>query len=195
MITPAQFIDTVDRTLGPVLSRSGLEMVATDNFIVELRGPSVSVVARYEEQSHELSVWLSNVDDDSGEPPLELPDALRATACPAAEIESVSLIQAHEVEPVERLLGHVAEVIGNCAGPFLEGDDASFDAARRIRADRARAYTTKVVNAPTIAAADKAWQARDYEQVCESLRPIREQLDETHRRRLLFSQSRLEQAG
>ena len=112
-----------------MLSTKGFAMVATDDFTVEFRGPSASLVFRYEEQSHELSVWLSNFEDDSGEPPLELPDALRATDCPPSDVESVSLIQTHEVEPLERLLGHVAEVIGS-APPRSSSDRRSFDAAR-----------------------------------------------------------------
>jgi hypothetical protein len=195
MITPVQFIDTVDRALGPVLSPKGFAMVATDDFTVEFRGASAALVVRYEERSHELSVWLSDFQDASGEPPLELPDALRATDCPPSDVESVSLIQTHEVEPLERLLGHVAEVIGKCAAPFLEGDRRSFDAARGIRAERARAYTARVVSAPAIAEADSAWQARDYEQVCKILRPLRGELDDTHRRRLAFAESKLEKTS
>jgi hypothetical protein len=191
MITPTQFIDVVDRVLGPVLSTKGFALVATDDFTVEFRGASALLVVRYEERSHELSLWLSNYEDDSGEPPLELPDALRATDCPASDVDSVGLIQTHEVEPLQRLLSHVAEVIAKCATRFLEGDRASFDAARRIRAERARAYTAQVVNAPAIAEADSAWQARDYALVCEMLRPIRDELDDTHRRRLAFAESRL----
>jgi hypothetical protein len=195
MITPAQFIDIVDRALGPLLSTRGFAMVATDDFTVAFRSPSVSLLVRYDERAHELSVWLSDVEDDSGEPPLELPDALRATDCSPSDVEWVSLIQAHDVEPLERLLGRVAEVIERCAAPFLEGDRRSFDSARRTRAARARAYTAEVVNAPAIAEADKAWQARNYELVCEMLRPIRDELDDTHRRRLAFAESKLEKAG
>lgn len=195
MITPAQFIDAVDRTLNPVLSAKGFAMVATDDFTVEFRGAAASLVVRYEQRSHELSVWLSDFEDDSGEPPLELPDALRATDCPSSDVDSVSLIQTHEVEPLERLLGRVADVIGKCATAFLAGDPRSFEAARRIRADRARAYTAKVVNAPAITEADSAWQARDYEQVCKLLRPIRDDLDDTHRRRLAFAESKLEKTS
>jgi hypothetical protein len=192
MITPAQFIDIVDRALGPVLSPKGFAMVAIEDVAVEFRNASTLLLVRYEERSHELSVWLSDGEDESGEPPLELADALRATTCPGSDVQSVSLIQAHEVEPLERLIGHVAEVIDRCAGPFLEGDERSFEAARRIRADRARAYTAEVVNAPAIAEADTAWQARDYGLVCERLRPIRDELDDTHRRRLAFAESKLE---
>lgn len=191
MITPAQFIDIVDRALGPVLTPKGFAMVATDDFAVEFRKPPTLLLVRYEERSHELSVWLSDGADDSGEPPLELADALRATDCPASEVKSVSLIQAHDVEPLQRLIGHVAEVIAKCAIPFLEGDERSFDEARRIRADRARAYTAQVVNAPAIAEADTAWQGRDYGRVCKLLRPIREELDDTHLRRLAFAESKL----
>jgi hypothetical protein len=161
MITPAEFVDIVDRALVPVLSTKRFAMVATDDFTVEFRGPSAWLVATYEERSHEACVWLSELADDSGEPPLQLPDALRATDCPASEVEAISLIQAHDVEPLQRLLGRVAEAIGNYAGPFLEGDQRRFDAARRIRADRARAYTAQLVNAPAIAEADTAWQARN----------------------------------
>jgi hypothetical protein len=137
---------------------------------------------------------LSELEDASGEPPLELPDALRATDCPAADVESVRLIQAHEVDPIERLLVHVADVIGKWAAPFLEGDHEWFDAARRFRADRARAYTTRIANAPAIAKADTAWQARDYEAVCEILRPIRSELGHKHHRRLVFAERKLDEA-
>lgn len=54
---------------------------------------------------------------------------------------SVSLIQAHDLEPLARQLEHVAEVIDTCSATFLEGDRRSFDSARRIRASLARAYT------------------------------------------------------
>jgi hypothetical protein len=190
MITPAEFVDIVDRALVPVLSQEGFALVATEDFAVEFRGPSASLAVSYEERSHELSVWLSAIEDDSGEPPLELADALRATDCPDSEVEAISLIQAHDAAPLQRLLGRVAEVIENHAGPFLEGDRRAFDAGRRIRADRARAYTARVVDAPAIAEADTAWQARNYELVCQILRPIGDQLDETHRRRLAFAESR-----
>ena len=170
-------------------------MVATDDFTVEFRGPSASLAVGYEERGHELAVWLSDMEDNSGEPPLELADALRATACPASEVEAISLIQAHDVEPLQRLLERVAEAIGSYAGPFLRGDQRCFDAARSIRADRARAYTAEVVNGPAIAEADTAWQARNYKLVCQILRPIGDQLDDTHRRRLAFAKSKLEDAG
>jgi hypothetical protein len=195
VITPAEFVDLVDRALVPLLSAKGFEMVATGDFNVEFRGAAASLVVRYEQRSHELSVWLSDFEDDSGEPPLELPDALRATDCPSSDVDSVSLIQTPEVEPLQRLLGRVADMIGKYATAFLEGDRRSFDAARRIRADRARAYSARVVNAPAIAQADAAWQARDYEQVCKLLRPIRDDLDDTRRRRLAFAESKLEKTS
>jgi hypothetical protein len=147
MLTPAQFADIVNRVFGPLLSTKGFAMVATDDFTVAFRSPSASLVIGYEERSHELTAWLSEVNDDSDERPLELPDALRATDCPASEVDSVSLIQAHDPEPVERLLRRVADVIRKYASPFLEGDRGSFDVGRRIRADRARAYTARIVDA------------------------------------------------
>jgi len=194
MITPAEFVDIVDRALRPVLSAKGFEMVATGNFTVEFRSRSTSLVVSYEQRSHELAVWLSEVADDSGEPPLELPDALRAANCAPSVVDSVSLVQAHDVEPLARQLEHVAEVIGTCSATFLDGDRRSFDSARQIRASHARACTAEVVNAPTIAEADKAWQARKYERVCEMLWSIRDDLDETHRRRLAFAESKLKKA-
>ena len=192
MIAPAEFAPIVDRVFGQVLSTKGFAMVATNDFTVTFRSASASLMVSYQQRSHELTAWLSDVEDDSDERPIELPDALRATDCPASEVDSLTLIQAHDPEPVERLLRRVADVIWKYASPFLEGDRASFDAARRIRADRARALTAKVVNAPAIAEADSAWQARDYEQVCKLLRPIREALDDTHPRRLAFAESKLE---
>jgi hypothetical protein len=165
-------------------------MVPADDFAVEFRSPSASLAVTYEARAHELSIWLSS-DDDFGEPPLELPDALRATDCPASEVESVSLLQTQDVEPLQRLLGHVAEVLRRYAGRLLEGDRQSFDAARRIRTDGARAYTTQVVTAPAVAEADAAWQARNYGLVSEILRPLRNELDDTHRRRLTFAEKRL----
>jgi hypothetical protein len=49
----------------------------------------------------------------------------------------------------------------------------------------------QVVNAPAIAEADTAWQGHNYGLVCELLRPIREELDDTHLRRLAFAESKL----
>ena len=115
--------------------------------------------------------------------------------CAPSVVESVSLIQAHDVEPLERLLGHIAEVIDEQAARFLEGDCRSFESARRIRASRARAYTARVVNAPAIAEADRAWQAGNYELVCETLRSIHDRLDDTHRRRLAYAERRLKKTG
>jgi len=46
MITLAQFIDIVDRVLGPVLSAKGFAIVATDDFNVEFRGASASLLVR-----------------------------------------------------------------------------------------------------------------------------------------------------
>lgn len=192
MLTPAQFADIVNRAFGPVLSTKAFAMVATDDFTVAFRSPSASLMVSYEEHSHELNVWLSDVNDAFDAPPLELPDALRATHCPASEVDSVTLIQAHDPEPVERLLRRVADVIRKYASPFLEGDRGSFDVGRRIRADRARAYTARIVDAPAIAEADTAWQARDYRRACEILGPMRDRLDDTHRRRLTFAERKLE---
>jgi hypothetical protein len=51
MITPAEFVDIVDRALRPVLSAKGFEMVATGNFTVEFRSRSTSLVVSYEPRS------------------------------------------------------------------------------------------------------------------------------------------------
>ena len=169
-------------------------MVATDDFTVEFRGRRHRSWSRMRRNRTSCRCG-EQLRGRLRRTPLELPDALRATDCPPSDVESVSLIQTHEVEPLERLLGHVPEVIGECAAPFLDGDRRSFNAARGIRAERARAYTARVVNAPAIAEADSAWQASDYKQVCKILRPIREELDDTHRRRLAFAKSKLEKTS
>lgn len=193
MITPGQFVGLVDRTLGPVLSQRGFMMVPTEDFSVAFRRPPVSVQSRYEPGSHALTIWLSARDDD-GEPPLELADALRATDCPAEEINFVSLMQSGEPEAAGRILTRAAGVLEECATGYLDGDLALFERARAIRLQRARAYTAEVTSAPALAEADRAWHAHDYERVREVLAPVREALDVTHRRRLEFAERRLEAA-
>lgn len=53
----------------------------------------------------------------------------------------------------------------------------------------------RIVDAPAIAEADTAWQARDYRRVCQLLGPMRDRLDDAHRRRLALAGRKLEDVG
>lgn len=71
-----------------------------------------------------------------------------------------------------------------------DGHD-TFAAARRLRSERAAQYTAELRNSAILEAADVAWKKKDDGRVHDLLNPIRDSLDESHRRRLTFAEKRL----
>jgi len=84
-----------------------------------------------------------------------------------------------------------AQLLSGCGRPFLRGDPSAFARARALRSERARAYTGELQLRGVLEAARAAWEERDYGRVHDLLNPLRDSLDEVHRRRLAFAQKRL----
>jgi hypothetical protein len=141
-------------------------------------------------QHPELTIWLGGAGQND-EPPLALPDVLRATQCEIDAIDRIARSQTGDATALERLLNDARDLMSVCAQAFLRGDPSAFASARGIRSERARAYTAELRNRGVLEAADAAWQNKDYGRVHDLLNPLRDSLDEHHLRRLNFAEQRL----
>jgi hypothetical protein len=192
MIDKTSFADVAHRTLGVGLESYGFKPAGEEAFRVRFEKPSASYVeVTYDaSRSHEVSIWLG--ESPAGpEPPLELADALRATDCDMEDIEFAELIQTADADALGRLLERAAELLRRCANRFLEDEHDAFAAARALRSERAAEYTAQLQNRGILEAADTAWEKQDYGRVHDLLNPIRDSLDDAHRRRLGFAEKRL----
>lgn len=191
MIDEGDFARLVHRTLGAALEPYGYKPAGADAFRVRFQKPSSFVDVTYDAaRSQELSIWLGESPTDP-EPPLELADVLRASGCDADDIRFAELIQAPDADALERLIQRVADLLRGCANRLLADGHDAFAAARRLRSERAAEYTAELRNSAILEAADVAWKKKDYGRVHDLLNPIRDSLDESHRRRLTFAEKRL----
>ena len=189
-ISESSFQHDVVERFSPLLSACGFGPAHVDDYTVRFEKPGAFVEITFDaRRSRELDVWVGRMDDP--EPPLELADVLRATDCAPERVEGVQLMQASEPEVLSRLLDRAFEALDACAQDFLRGDVDSFARAKEIRSARAREYTRQVRTSPDVTAADLAWQRKDYRTVHALLDPIRDELDDTHLRRLDFASRRL----
>jgi hypothetical protein len=191
MIDDRDFAGLVRRTLGAALEAYGYKLADVEAFRVRFLKPSSFVEVSYDAaRSQELSIWLGESPTDP-EPPLELADALRASNCDADDVRFAELMQTSNADALERLLERAANLLRECAEQLLAGDHDAFDAARRLRSERAAEYTAELRNRPILQAADVAWKKKDYGRVHDLLNPIRDSIGESHRRRLTFTEKRL----
>lgn len=191
MISSADFEQMVESSVGKLLTAEGFRRVDELPFRIRYERGALFVDVEYEtSRSRELTIWLADADRN-GEPPLTLSDALRATDCDAEAIERVARSQTGDAAFLGRLLFDARDLLFTFGQPFLNGDESAFARARQIRSDRARSYTAGLRHRPVLEAADAAWQAKDYGRVHDLLNPIRDSLDESHRRRLTFAEKRL----
>lgn len=191
MISTSDFERMVHRSLGELLLANGYQLGDASPYRVRYERDAAFIDVEYDaSRSRELTIWLGEAGG-TNEPPLELPDVLRATPCGEDAIEQIARSQTGDAAFLERLLGDTRGLLVECGEPFLRGDASAFVAARRIRSQRARAYTAELRNRGVFDAADAAWQDKHYGRVHDLLNPIRDSLDEPHRRRLEFAEKRL----
>ena len=190
MIASADFEEMVASSLGDLLTAEGFRRRDLMPFLIRYERGNAFVDVEYEaSRSRELTIWIGDADRNA-EPPLTLPDALRATNCDAQTIERIARSQSGDRTFLERLLFDARELLSTFGRPFLRDDDSAFARARHIRSSRARAYTAELQNRAVLEAAEKAWHVKDYGRVHELLDPIRDSLSEPHSRRLRFAESR-----
>lgn len=185
-ITPAVFAMAIERSLHPTLAKHGFSVVTSDDHRWCFERGRISVTATYGGYREGLMVEVS--DEDNGERPLALGEVLLEAGVPERELWVASM-QTSDADVLIRLLDRAAELQGKYGTPFLHGDPDAFARAYAGRADRAREYNRLAsVSSFTLAEADDAWHASDYEGVLELLAPIRPHLDATRLRRLDFAE-------
>lgn len=190
MIDDGTFADVTRRTLGATLAAYSFGPAIANPFRVRFEKPPSYVEVVYDaSRSQEVSIWLG--ESPNTEPPLELPDVLRATGCGADDVQFAELIQTSDPDALERLLERASELLRRCASRFLEDGHDAFLAARTLRSERAADYTAHLRNRGLLDEADAAWDEKDYGRVHDLLIPIRDSLGESHRRRLKFAEKRL----
>lgn len=188
MIDERGFEEVACQTVGSVLGAYGYMLVAATDFRVRFERPTSYVEVTYDaSRSNEVSIWLDELPAHT-EPPLELADVLRATDCGSNDIRFAELIQTTDAVALRRLLARAAQLVRDCATPFLDDGRESFDTARELRSRRAAAYTARMRNRPVFEAADAAWAEKEYDRVYDLLNPIRSSIDEPHLRRLEFAE-------
>jgi hypothetical protein len=190
MITAARFIEAVRRAFAYLTEEFGFRLGEPGDYVVRFERDAVYLSVDYDAgRSHEITVWVGDANAD--EPPLELADVLRAADAAPADIASVELMQTGDPKVAERLLEHAADLLHFHGRPFLEGRPEAFAQARSLRSRRAAEYTKDVRSRHVLEAADEAWAQKDFARVHDLLNPIRDSLDNTHLRRLMFVEGRL----
>jgi hypothetical protein len=188
MISAADFNGLVESSFGETLTAHGFHVDQEWPYRIRYRRGDVFVDADYDaSRSRELTVWVGR-DDEDDEPPLALPDVLRATTCDLESIDRAARTQTGDPAFLAELLAEAGDLLARFGQPFLQGARPAFLAARRLRSERARAYTAELRTRGALEAADAAWNGKDYDKVRELLDPIRESLDESHLRRLVFAE-------
>lgn len=191
MIDEANFADVVCRIMGGAVTPYGYELANAGGFRVRFEKPRSYVAVTYDaSRSHEVSIRLGELPEDA-EPPLELADVLRSTHCGVEDVGFAELIQTSEVEALSRLLERASQLLVEFAPQLLDGQPDAFVAARALRSERAAAYTAELRNTAVLEDADSAWDRKEYGRVHDLLNPIKDALDELHRRRLEFAERRL----
>jgi hypothetical protein len=191
MIDETTFEQVVRRTVGEALDSFGYMPTTGVGFRVRFEKPTSYLEVIYDaSRSHEVSIWLGESPTDP-EPPLELADVLRAIDCNGENVRFAELMQTSDADALGRLLERAAELLRECAGRFLENGPEAFAAARTLRSARAAAYTAELRTRGVLAAADAAWELKEYGRVHDLLYPIRDSLGEPHRRRLEFAEKKL----
>lgn len=191
MISTADFERMVHTALSGLLAASGFRLGDASPYRVRYDCDATFVDVDYDaSRSRELTIWLGDAARGN-EPPLELPDALRATSCGAEAIEQIARSQTEDAAVLAQILTGARDLLAEFGAPFLRGDASAFTTARRVRSQRARTHTAELRDRGVYEAADTAWVDKDYGRVHDLLDPIRDSLDESHTRRLEFAEKRL----
>jgi hypothetical protein len=188
MIDSATLSDIVHGAFDPLMDNVGFAHVPSGPYSIRFERAPIFLQVDYDVRSHEVPIWIG--DGDDAEPPLELTDALRAVGVNATDLVAAS-IQTSDPVALARMLRRASELVRAYCAPFLQGSRDAFEAARRLRSQRAKAYTEDIRDSHALAAADDAWAKKEYGAVHDLLNPIRDRLDASHRRRLEFAQKHL----
>ena len=188
-ITPSVFASLVHARVGRRLIEQGFEPGRAADYREAFERGTVQVIASYGGFREGLSVAVRR---DDGERPMELAEALSVTECLRSDMLTIQQLMAVNADVLDRLLARCARLLLTYGAALLEGDRGVWDRADALRAARTDEYNRRVaVSSVVIERADDAWLTRDYARVRDLLAPVRENLDETHRRRLEFAESRV----
>jgi hypothetical protein len=191
MIDDEAFVNAVRVSVGASLAGFGYELAIHGRYTVRFERSGFFVEVNYDAlRSCELSIRLGEANASTGSP-LELADALRVSEAAEEDVGFAKQMQTSDLDVLVRLLTRATKLLRGSLGRFLDGDSTQYATARALRSQRAARYTLTVRNAPILNAADEAWAAKDFDQVHALLNPIRDGLEEPHRRRLAFSERRL----
>ena len=190
MIDEQTYQAVVKDAFGALVEAEGLELQIEDTFRVRfVRGDAFLEVTYEGHRSREASVWVGR--SSSVEPPLELPDVLRAAGAPEAMVRKCSTAQTSDPTVLASFAAVAADALRSHGAELLH-DDERYAEALRQRSERARAYTAEVIAAPHIRRAERAWAKKDYAGVYAALAPVREALQTPYSHRLAFAEQRLE---
>jgi hypothetical protein len=190
MITANRFSDEVLRSFAYLTDEFGFELGEQTDYAIRYERDAVYVSINYDAtRSREISVWIG--DETATEPPLELPDLLRATDSGGSAADDVALMQTADADAAARLLSLAADHLRSRGRAFLAGRPEAFAKARWLRSERAAEYTQGIKNRHVLGAADEAWATKDFGRVHDLLNPIRDSLTDAYLRRLKVAEKRL----
>jgi hypothetical protein len=194
-----------ERGAGRVMDRGELGFVAVAqaafNFLVEEFGfrlvkSEPPTFVRYESdvmflnvyhgrRSYELGVEVGPLADPVGLR-YGLPDVLGAIL--GWDDKSRTYFQASNAQAVRRCVGAIADLVASHYGAVLMGDRTVLERVAAYRSEKNQAYEKQALQRPVREAADKAWRAKDYENVQRLYSSIRNDLSLVERKRLDYAE-------
>ena len=190
MIDEGEFASIAEIVLGHL---TDVPVTHPREFFAQCESSGVVIRLVYVPQTGEWSLVL--LQPAQGDPPFELPDLLRVTACPEPTWRPFGSVISQDADVAQRILLRATAALKTYGPEYLLGDDGAFLAARRVRSERASAFTASVNQAGAIREATAAWAAGDLNRVIETLTPFRGFLPSDQERRLSYAERKFSGSG
>lgn len=176
------------------LTKVGFRPVKEDMTLVRYESPDVFVNVYHGRSSFELGVEIGRRKGPSHK--LTLYDIVAWAGAEKSEgVGQHVMFQVSSREGVQAFVPKLAKVVEKHAAPFLKGDAAAFDSALEIQSERAKEFAKGVNLSQVRRKAEAAWQVKDYDQVVDLYRPVRDDLTEVEAKKLAYAEQVMNSEG
>jgi hypothetical protein len=101
------------------------------------------------------------------------------------------MFQVSSRQGVQEFVPKLACLVQKYAIPFIKGDATAYREALEVRSRAAAEYVKQVNLRQTRSKAEAAWHEKDYSQVVELFRPVREHLSEVEAKKLAYAEQQV----
>ena len=99
-----------------------------------------------------------------------------------------TLFQVSTKQGVQNTVPKVAKILEKYGGPFLSGDPAFYENLQRVNEESSLAFEKEQMVTRIRKEANTAWTAKDFARVVELFQPIRDNLTEIDRKKLVYAE-------